>query len=149
MWYLSIIVSIIIAIGLIIYLNVLFSKLNNEWKVFGGAGVVVNPFNILYPHLSIGNRFSNITSNIVLKTIVFIIISLIIHFTDSLTVTYIYILFVLLAWWVFNKRRKDLNYLSEENKKMFKHYVFNSYITIPIFQTILFLLCYITYLNNK
>lgn len=149
MWYLSIIVSIIIAIGLIIYLNVLFSKLNNEWKVFGGAGVVVNPFNTLYPHLSIGNRFSNITSNIVLKTIVFIVISLIIHFTDSLTVTYIYILFVFLTWWVFNKRRKDLNYLSEENKKMFKRYVFNSYITIPIFQTILFLLCYITYLNNK
>ena len=149
MWYLSIIISIVIAIGFIIYLNILFSKFNKEWGVFGGAGTIVNPFNTLYPHLSIGNRFSNITSNIVLKTVVFIVISLVIHFTDSLNITYVYILFVLLAWWVFNKRKKDLNGLSEDNKKIFKSYVFNSYITIPIFQTILFLLCYLTYYLNS
>lgn len=150
MWYLPIILSIVLAVIFIIYLNSLFSKLNKEWKMFGGVGHIVNPFNACYPHLSIGNRFSNITSNIVLKSVIFIIVALIVHYTDSLIISYIYILFVLIAWFVFNKRRKDLNNLSEENKKMFKSYVFKSYITIPIFQTILYLLCYLTYmLNNK
>lgn len=147
MWFLSIIISVIIGSSIIFYLNYLFKKLTTEWKIFG-IGNIINPFNACYPHLSIGNNFSNIRNNIILKEGIFIVISLIIHTTDSLNITYLYIIFVLFAWWVFNRRRNELNNLSNENKKMFKNYVFNSYITIPIFQTILYLLCFVTYLLN-
>lgn len=147
MWFLSIIISVIIGSSIIFYLNYLFKKLTTEWKIFG-IGNIINPFNACYPHLNIGNNFSNIRNNIILKEGIFIVISLIIHTTDSLNITYLYIIFVLFAWWVFNRRRNELNNLSNENKKMFKNYVFNSYITIPIFQTILYLLCFVTYLLN-
>lgn len=147
MWYLSIIISIIICIGFIVYLNNLFSKFSKSFFPFNAA-MLTNDFNILYPQLSINNKFSNITSNLILKTVIFIVVSLIIHFTDSLIVTFVYVVFVFVAWWVFNKRRNDLNTLSVETQGFFKQYVFKSYITIPIFQTILYLLCYITYLFN-
>lgn len=146
MWYLSIIISIVFAIAFIIYLNILFSKLIKELDIL--ASGFINHFNRVNPYISIGNRFSNITSNIILKEVIFIVIALIIHFTGSLTLTNFYIILVLLAWWVFNRRRKELNILPEESKETFKPYVFNSYITIPIFQTILYLLCFLTYRLN-
>lgn len=149
MWYLSIIISIIVTVIIIVYLSKLFSKLNTEWKVLGGIGNIIAPFNTFYPNLSIYNNFSNIRSNIFLKEAIFIVVSFIIHKTDSLDITYLYIFSVLLAWWVFNKRRTELNNLSRENKEMFKTYIFSSYITIPIFQTILYFLCYLTYLLNE
>lgn len=145
MWYLSIIISIVIFVFLCFYTLKLYAKLKAK-NIFPETEIHI--LNTFHPNIKTLPFFSNITSNLLLKEIIFIIFSLIIHFTDSLTPTYIYILLLLLAWFTYNGRKKEF----VEAKQNYPNIIIvlrKAFIVLPIFNTILFLLCYLTFLLNE
>ena len=94
--------------------------------------------------------FFLIKGGTIIQFLLFIISALIVHFTDSLWVTYIYVLLVVFAWFMFAKKRKillsDPAYLFDEAGQ--KAMIFAN-IVIPIYQTINWALLFVIYALNK
>lgn len=146
MWFLPIIISIVISVALFFYEKNLYSNLKATDQLFLEARLQM--LNKFHPYIQVLPNFSNITSNILVKEIVFIIFSLVIHFTDSLIPTYIYIVLVVLTWVKYNTRKKSFPE-AKENYPDIVAVLPKAYIILPIFHTILYVLCYLTYMLNK
>lgn len=95
------------------------------------------------------SSFFLIKGGTIIQFFLFIISALIVHFTDSLWITYIYVLLVVFAWSMFLKKRKlilsDPVYFFDEAGQ--KAMIFAN-IVIPVYQTINWILLFVIYLLN-
>ena len=96
------------------------------------------------------SSFFLIKGGTIIQFLLFIISALIVHFTDTLWITYIYTLLVLFAWFMFAKKRKmflsDPTYFLDEPK--YRVIIFAN-IVIPVYQTINWILLFVVYWFNK
>lgn len=92
-------------------------------------------------------NFSNFSYNILLKGIITIICILVIHFTDSLWITYLYMPYLFFTYWVFKRRVQHYMEQPNESKTMIKPALVASF-TLPFIHTLFLALLYVTYLFN-
>ena len=140
---LSIILSIAICTIFYVYIKHLYIKLKEE--TFGFFfNEIANNHNILHGSVPITINFGHITMNFILKEIIFILVNIVVIFSDSLTISYFYVLLLVYAWRIFFWRKEDISI----SIKDLQPYLLKAYISIPIFQTILYFCTFITYLLN-
>ena len=141
-WYSPVIAALIIFIFFVIACVCLYKK-HYEQDLFNLNFVqthsAINRSNIL-----VYKNFSNIYCNLVLKVIIFIIFSLVIHFTDRLWITYIYMALTFFSWLIFNGKKKEFKSMSEHVQPAFKPALTASSF-IPVFQTITYFLLFAVY----
>ena len=150
MWWISILgVIFLVAISFIIcslHYQKHFSE-KNEMNLYF-TSQVLQMHNALYgKKVDIVNEFSNISFNILLKGIITIICILMIHFTDSLFITSIYIFYLLLTFWVYWNRKEHFKRLDSASKDLLGP-VFKITYILPWFHLAFYILLFVTYLLN-
>ena len=141
---LSIILSIFICASFYFYVRHLYRKFEEESVVGFFFNQISNTHNALHGTIPITTNFAHITINFILKEIIFIAVNLVVIFSDSLTITYFYVLLLVHAWRIFFWRKKEIAISMNELQSL----LFKAYISMPIFQTILYVCTFITYLLN-
>lgn len=151
MWFIPIIISFV----LLVVSFIVLSKIYN--KVFNSKSSLDNTFNrsaaevisSIQPNIAIMDGFKNLKANCILKFIAFVISALIVHFTDKLWITSLFLILLLMTWYVFaDKNRIIKNNLSTFNKDL-RSALFNSNLVLPIYQTLNFCFLYLVYILNK
>ena len=89
------------------------------------------------PIFSVSQNFINYTANLILKFVIFAVVTIILHFTNSLFLTSLYILPLIFAWQAYKKRKDFYNAMSDEYKKAYSS-LYKACICIPLYQTLLF-----------
>lgn len=147
MWWITIIIDVLLVVLAFVFCNVYYNK--HYGGNFGPMSL-----NVLRTHeviegkiLDVMPGFSNFSCNVLLKCIVTIICIVIIHFSDSLWITYLYMPYLLLTYWVFKNRVQHYNAQTPDNKHFIKPALVASF-TLPLFQTIFMISLYITYFFN-
>lgn len=148
MWWITILIDIILVIIAFVFCNFYYNRhYSGVWgeisldqlrthEVINGKIFGVTP------------SFSNFSTNVLLKCIVTIICIVIVHFTDSLFTTYVYIPYLLLNYWMFNSRLRYYKAQPPQFKSFIKPALVASFI-LPLFQTVFLLSLYLTYFLNS
>ncbi len=148
MWWISIIIETAVIIATFIFCNTYFKK------IYGG---ILGDLSLseLQLHENLNRRifgttinFFNISANVLLKGIITFICILIIHFTDKLWISDIYVLYLVLTYFVFVRRFKHYNEQLNQTKKAIKPALISSAV-LPIAHTIFYISLFVTYYFNK
>lgn len=112
--------------------------------------MLINMYNTLNdvrgkPMFSVSENFFNYTAHLIIKFVIFIVVIIIEHFTNSLILVCIYILPVIIDWDVYKARRSFYNGMSAEYKKAYST-LYRACICGLLYQTILYLLLQIAYI---
>ena len=147
MWWITIIIDIIL-----IFICSQFCK--KYYSKHYASGIGSFSLSFLHTHETLHGRvfgvmpnFANYSLNIVLKGVVTIVCILVVHFTDSLWLTYMYIPYLILTYWTFKTRLQHYKSQPTSTQSHIKPALTASSI-IPIFHTISLLLLYVTFLLN-
>ena len=147
MWWITIIIDVLlIGIGFV-FCGVYYKK--HYGDVFGSISLhVLEGHEILHGRIfGVMPNFSNFSFNILLKGIVTLVCIIVIHFTDSLWITYIFTPYLLLTYWMFKNRVKHFKSQDEAHKDAMKPALVASF-SLPLFHTLYLILLYITYVLN-
>ena len=144
MWWISILINLLIVIISVVICIYSYKKTADVFFL-----ETMRLHGILYGNaLCHQNNFSNIYANVILKFVITCVCIIIIHFSDSLWISYIYILYLLLSYRMFNMRKKEFNSLQSEEKALLKP-AFNITILIPVIHTLFYISLFLTYFLNK
>ena len=145
MWWITIIADIaLVAIGFL-FCKTYYNKTYGRDLGFFSLSFL-RTHEVLHGNIfGIMPNFSNFSYNILLKGFVTIVCILIVHFTDSLWLTHLYIFYLLITYWMFKNRLQHYNSQPEHNRTHIKPALVASF-TLPFFHTLFLLLLYITYL---
>ena len=96
--------------------------------------------------LEVSQNFFNFTANLILKTVHFIIFSVVSYIFQNVAIVgfilrSIYALFVFLAWLMYDSRRKFYNAIPADQKSVFTP-ILKASICIPIYQTAIWILLF-------
>lgn len=97
------------------------------------------------PMFSVFENFFSYTANLITKFVIFIIVIIIEHFTNTFILVGIYILPVITDWMVYKNRKAFYNDMSSEYKKAYST-MYRACICSPLYQTILYLLLQIAFI---
>ena len=97
------------------------------------------------PMFSVSENFFSYTAYLIMKFVIFIVVIIVEHFTNSLILVGIYILPLIIDWRVYKIRRAFYNDMAAEYKKAYST-LYRACICIPLYQTILYLLVQIAYI---
>lgn len=145
MWWITILIDIVLVIINFIICSCYYAK------TYGAplGGIMLNclqTHEVLHGKLfGVLPNFSNISFNIILKGIVTIICILVVHFCDSLWITYLYMPYLLLTYWGYKNRKQHYNSQPSHIQKYIKP-ALRASLVLPIFHTLFLSLLYITYL---
>lgn len=145
MWWITILIDIVLVIICFIICSRYYAKTY-------GSHLGVLMLNCLHTHEVLHGKlfgvlpnFSNVSFNIILKGIVTIICILVVHFCDSLWITYLYMPYLLLTYWVYKNRKQHYNSQPSDIQEYIKP-ALRASLALPIFHTLFLSLLYITYL---
>lgn len=148
MWWISITIDVALVV-----LAFIFSSVYYKTQYGGSTGIFL--LQGLHIHEVLNGKifgvlpnFSNYLYNTIVKCIITIVCIVVIHFTDSLWITYLYMPYLLLTYWTFSNRLKHYKAQDANIKHCIKPALVASFI-IPIFHTLCLVSLYITYLLNK
>ena len=147
MWWITIIITITLVLIAFLFCNryyarhygsstgrVLLSCLHSHEVLYGSI------FRVL-------PNFSNISCNVLLKSVVTIICILIVHLSDSLWVTYLYLAYLLLTYSTFKKRKQHYNAQDSASKEIMKPALV-AFSILPVFHTLFMVLLHVAYYLN-
>lgn len=90
------------------------------------------------------SNFSNYTASLVVKYIFFALVLLIVHVSNSLIVTFIYVLFPLVDWYIYARRHVYYQCLKPEFAHAYST-LHRACICSPVYSTILYFSVFIAY----
>ncbi len=147
MWWISIILDIILIISSFIFCTLYYNQ-NYGDPIKQISLTLLQSHNALYGNIfQVMHGFSNYSYNILLKGIITIICIFVVHFTDSLWITYLYLPYLLLTYWIYGKRVKQYKSENESQKKIIRPSFVVSF-SLPLFHTMFLILIYLTYVLN-
>ena len=95
---------------------------------------------------NVTNNFFNYTTNLILKFIIFAALIFVEHFTDTIIISILYLLYLLISWFVYKKRKAYYITVSEEQPISTLTAAYKACVSLPIYHTILFILIEIMYI---
>ena len=164
MYILFILIALAVCIALYFYLNKIYNQLTHLFGLMSfikknkntcdetGASFLNNYLTLHYPPaLHFMRGFTNISYNIILKFIIFVVSILIINFTDSLIIAFIYGSFFLgKDFLVHSSRRKMFKDIETSIREEYEVKIYTTtkkaYTFIPVYSILTVLLCYLVLL---